>query len=59
MVIREASTKSKMKKGNTFFREKRFSLLPPERLAPAVRQSARASVMGMMANVRVSFTIVA
>ena len=40
VVMTEASTKNRMKKGNTFFREKVFSWLPPARLALAVRQTA-------------------
>ena len=55
----EASTKKRMKKGKIFFRSKEpLEALPP-RLACQVRQKASARVMGMMARVRVSLTMVA
>ena len=59
VVITEASTKKRMKNGKTFLSEKLLCWLPPVRLALAVRQMASASVMGMMASVRVSLTMVA
>lgn len=59
VVIREASMKNSRKKGNTRRREKLPSPAPPARLARAVRRRASARVMGMMARVRVSLTMVA
>lgn len=59
VVITEASTKNRMKKGKILRRRKVLSPLPPAFFIFAVRQKASASVMGMMASVRVSFTMVA
>lgn len=59
VVIMDANTKNKMKNGNTFFRENVFSWVVPIRLALAVRHRANTNVMGIMARVRVSFTMVA
>ena len=59
VVMMEARTKNRMKKGKIFFRSKEpLETLPP-RLTCQVRQKARARVMGMMARVRVSLTMVA
>ena len=56
VVMTAASTKKSTKKGKIFFR---LILAPSSCLAWRVRKSASASVMGMMASVRVSLTMVA
>ena len=48
-----------MKNGNAFLNEKAFSALPPAFFAFAVRHRASTRVMGMIASVRVSFTVTA
>ena len=59
VVITEARTKKRMKKGKIFLMSKEPLEAPPPRLACQVLQTASTSVMGMMARVRVSLTMVA
>ena len=59
VVMTDASTKNKIKNGNTFFKENVFSVSFPSFLSLVVLQNANTRVIGMIANVLVSFTIVA
>ncbi len=59
VVITDASTKNRMKNGNTRRSENVPVVSDPPFLACQVRKNARYRVMGIMARVRVSLTMVA
>ena len=56
VVIRLAPIKNKIKNGNTFFIE---TVPPSAEPAFRIRKNASANVIGMIANVRVNFTVTA